>query len=306
MDSPAQYGRKIDGRECARVLKAQLATRVSRLHENGITPGLGTILVGNDIGSEKYVAGKQRDCRQVGITPLAVHLPHDATQEDVLAAVQKFNTDPNCTGFLVQLPLPSQINEETILAHIDPSKDMDGMTARNLGALFLSLNQAPSSPQPCTARGIIELLKWGGISLNGKHVVVIGRGITAGRPLGLMLTRRDVNATVTLCHTGTRDLAGYTRQADVIVSAAGSAHLITPDMMKKGAVLVDVGVTRGPVNPATGKSHIVGDIDPACYPLCNAYTPNPGGVGPMTRTMLLTNVVEAAEQQLAAQKRASV
>lgn len=296
MDSPAQYGRKIDGRECARLLKEQLASRVRQLREEGITPGLGTILVGDDIGSRKYVAGKQRDCQQVGIAPLAVHLPKDASQDDVLAQVQRFNEDPACTGFLVQLPLPAQINEQVVLDHIDPRKDMDGMTARNVGALFLSLNHAPASPQPCTARGILELLKWGGVSLDGKNVCVIGRGITAGRPLALMLTRRDVNATVTLCHTGTRDLAEHTRQADIIIAAAGSAHLVTPSMIKKGAVLVDVGVTRGPVNPETGKCHILGDIDPACYPICSAYTPNPGGVGPMTRAMLLANVVEAAER----------
>lgn len=288
--------RKIDGRQCAQEVKADVARRVGELARRGITLALGTLLVGDDIGSRKYVAGKQRDCAQVGIRSLSRTLPAGATTDQVLEAVEAFNADPACTGYIVQLPLPEGVDTQAVIARIDPAKDADGLSPRSLGRLLLDVDGRRPGPLPCTPRGIVRLLRWAGVGLDGARVVVIGRGVTAGRPLGLLLTRRDVNATVTLCHTGTRNLAEFTRQADIIVSAAGRAHLVTPDMVRPGVVLVDVGVSRGPVDPATGKTHIEGDIDPACRQKASAYTPNPGGVGPMTRAMLLLNLVEAAER----------
>ncbi len=292
----AMTARKIDGRQCAQEVKADVARRVGELARGGIALALGTLLVGDDIGSKKYVAGKQRDCAQVGIRSIARQLPAGASQEEVLAEVDAFNADPACTGYIVQLPLPRGIDEQTVIARIDPAKDADGLSPRSMGRLLLDVDGSEPGPLPCTPRGIVRLLRWGGVDFDGARVVVIGRGVTAGRPLGLLLTRRDVNATVTLCHTGTKNLADLTRQADIIISAAGSAHLVTPDMVRPGAVLVDVGVSRGPADPATGRTHIEGDIDPACRQKASAYTPNPGGVGPMTRAMLLLNLVEAAER----------
>jgi methylenetetrahydrofolate dehydrogenase (NADP+)/methenyltetrahydrofolate cyclohydrolase len=289
--------RRIDGRECARQVRADIARRVAALGERGIRLALGTLLVGDDVGSHKYVAGKQRDCAQVGIRSIARTLPVTATQEEILEQVDALNADPDCTGYIVQLPLPRGIDEQAVISHIDPAKDADGLSPASLGRLVLDVSGGSGAPLPCTPRGILHLLRWAGIDPAHKHVVVIGRGITAGRPLGLLLTRRDVNATVSLCHTGTPDLAQITRQADILISAAGKAHLVTPDMVRPGAVLVDVGVSRGPVDPATGKTHIEGDIDPACRDKASAYTPNPGGVGPMTRAMLLLNLVETAERQ---------
>lgn len=291
--------RKIDGRACAAEVRAQVAQRVAKLAESGIHLALGTLLVGDDIGSRKYVAGKQRDCARSGIGSISHRLPATASQARILREVDELNADPSCTGYIVQLPLPGGIDEQTVISRIDPAKDVDGLSPASLGRLVLSLSHAPDGPEPCTPRGIVHLLRWAGIDLEGAHVVVIGRGLTVGRPLGLLLTRRDVNATVTLCHTGTRDLADLTRQADIVVSAAGRAHMIKPDMIRDGAVLVDVGVSRGPLDPATGKTHIDGDIDPACLEKASAYTPNPGGVGPMTRAMLLLNLVEAAERRAA-------
>lgn len=288
--------RKIDGRQCAREVKADVARRVGELARRGITLALGTLLVGDDIGSRKYIAGKQRDCKEVGIHSLSRTLPAGATTDQVLEAVEAFNDDPACTGYIVQLPLPEGVDTQTVIARIDPAKDADGLSPRSMGRLLLDVGGTQPGPLPCTPRGIVRLLRWSGVDFEGARVVVIGRGVTAGRPLGLLLTRRDVNATVTLCHTGTRNLADLTRQADIIVSAAGSAHLVTPDMVRQGVVLVDVGVSRGPVDPTTGKTHIEGDIDPACRQKASAYTPNPGGVGPMTRAMLLLNLVEAAER----------
>lgn len=289
--------RRIDGRACAEQVRREVARRVAALKERGIDLALGTLLVGDDIGSRKYVAGKRRDCAQVGIRSISCELPADASQSRIMEVVDRLNADPACTGFIVQLPLPAGVDEQEVISRIDPAKDADGLSPASLGRLVLSVSGAPDCPEPCTPRAILHLLRWAGIGLAHKRVVVIGRGLTAGRPLGLLLSRRDVNATVTLCHTGTRDLAGLTRQADVVISAVGKAHLLTPDMVREGSVLVDVGVSRGPLNPLTGKCPIEGDVDPACYPLCSAYTPNPGGVGPMTRAMLLLNLVEAAERR---------
>jgi methylenetetrahydrofolate dehydrogenase (NADP+)/methenyltetrahydrofolate cyclohydrolase len=252
-----------------------------------VVPGLGTILVGDDPGSRSYVAGKHRDCAQVGIVSLQVELPATATQADVEAAVRVLNDDPACTGFIVQLPLPAGLHPVRVLELVDPAKDADGLHPVNLGKLVLG----EPAPLPCTPRGIVELLTRFGVQLPGAEVVVIGRGVTVGRPLGLLLTRRRENATVTLCHTGTRDLADHTRRADVVVAAAGVPGLVRADMVRQGAVVVDVGISR------TG-SGLVGDVAPEVVGVAAWVAPVPGGVGPMTRAMLLTNVVEAAESAL--------
>lgn len=289
---------KIDGVATAARIKADLAHRVAALKENGVVPGLGTLLVGRDPGSMKYVAGKHRDSLEVGITSIREELDDSASFEDIAAAVRRLNENPACTGYIVQLPLPRGIDENAILDMIDPAKDADGLHPYNLGQLVTHISHAPSSPQPCTPRGIVELLESAGVELAGKNICVIGRGITVGRSIGLLLTRKDVNATVTLCHRGTRDIAAQTRAADIVICAVGSAHFLKPDAIKPGAVLVDVGVSRI-IDPETGKGHIQGDVDPACYEIASAYTPNPGGVGPMTRAMLLKNVVEIAERNAA-------
>ena len=290
---------KIDGKQIAAEIKTNLAERVNKLKAQGIQPGLGTLLVGEDPGSMKYVAGKHADCQEVGITSVKKELPADASFDDIAAAVRELNEDPACTGFIVQLPLPKGINENAIIDMIDPAKDADGMHPYNLGELVLHVRGDISTPLPCTPRGVLELLDAYDIDLNGKEVCVLGRGITIGRTIGLMLTRNAVNATVTLCHTGTRDVADHMRRADVIVAAMGSAGFVTPDKIKDGAVLVDVGVSRV-YDEEAGRYRIKGDIDKDCRERCGAYTPNPGGVGPMTRAMLLANVVEAAERGLPA------
>lgn len=284
---------KIDGKQIAAEIKTNLAERVNKLKAQGIQPGLGTLLVGEDPGSMKYVAGKHADCREVGITSVKKELPADASFDDIAAAVRELNEDPACTGFIVQLPLPKGINENAIIDMIDPAKDADGMHPYNLGELVLHVRGDISTPLPCTPRGVLELLDAYDIDLNGKEVCVLGRGITIGRTIGLMLTRNAVNATVTLCHTGTRDVADHMRRADVIVAAMGSAGFVTPDKIKDGAVLVDVGISRV-YDEEAGRYRIKGDVDKACYDKASAYTPNPGGVGPMTRAMLLANVVEMA------------
>ncbi|MDR2723447.1 MAG: bifunctional methylenetetrahydrofolate dehydrogenase/methenyltetrahydrofolate cyclohydrolase, partial [Cellulomonadaceae bacterium] len=245
--------------------------------------------------SHIYVAGKHRDCAEVGIESLQVELPAQARAADVAAAIMELNSDPACTGYIVQLPLPKQVDEHAMLALIDPDKDADGLHPTNLGRLVLRVNESMTSPLPCTPRGIVDLLDRYGISLEGKHVVVLGRGVTVGRPIGLLLTRRAVNATVTLTHTGTRDLPNLVKQADVIVAAAGVPSIVTADMVKPGAILIDVGVSRA-TDPDTGKSRVVGDIDDAAREKASWYSPNPGGVGPMTRAMLLANVVDLAER----------
>ena len=285
----------LDGKATAAAIKSELTTRVAALRERGVVPGLGTVLVGDDPGSRSYVAGKHRDCAEVGIESIRVDLPGTATQEEILAAVDRLNADPACTGYIVQLPLPAGVDTNAVLERIDPDKDADGLHPTNLGRLVLRVKEPVTSPLPCTPRGVIELLERYGVELAGAHVVVVGRGTTVGRSIGLLLTRRDINATVTLIHTGTRDLAGHVRQADVVVAAAGSPGIITADMVRPGAAVLDVGVSRV-VDPETGKARLRGDVAPGVAEVAGWLSPNPGGVGPMTRAMLLANVVDAAEQ----------
>lgn len=288
---------KIDGKMVSAQIKANLAERVASLKERGINPGLGTILVGSDPGSVKYVAGKHADCAEIGVNSIRKELPADATFEQIAEAVQELNADPDCTGYIVQLPLPRGIDENAIIDLIDPKKDADGMHPYNLGELVLHARGDITTPLPCTPRGVIELLNAYDIDLDGKEVCVLGRGITIGRTVGLLLTRKAVNATVTLCHTGTKDVRKHMREADVIIAAMGSAGFVKPEDVKDGAVLVDVGVSRV-FDEEAGRYRVKGDVDKACYEKVSAYTPNPGGVGPMTRAMLLENVVEMAERQL--------
>ncbi|MGG7066125.1 bifunctional methylenetetrahydrofolate dehydrogenase/methenyltetrahydrofolate cyclohydrolase [Bifidobacterium catenulatum subsp. catenulatum] len=288
---------KIDGKMVSAQIKANLAERVASLKERGINPGLGTILVGSDPGSVKYVAGKHADCAEIGVNSIRKELPADATFEQIAEAVQELNADPACTGYIVQLPLPKGIDENAIIDLIDPKKDADGMHPYNLGELVLHARGDITTPLPCTPRGVIELLNAYDIDLDGKEVCVLGRGITIGRTVGLLLTRKAVNATVTLCHTGTKDVRKHMREADVIIAAMGSAGFVKPEDVKEGAVLVDVGVSRV-FDEEAGRYRVKGDVDKASYEKVSAYTPNPGGVGPMTRAMLLENVVEMAERQL--------
>lgn len=276
---------KLDGKLTRDEIVADLTTRVTALREKGITPGLGTVLVGEDAGSQSYVKMKHRDCEQVGIASIRRDLPAETTQAELDAVIDELNADPACTGYIVQLPLPKHLDENAVLERIDPAKDADGLHPVNLGKLVLN----EPAPLPCTPNGSIHLLRRFGVELNGAHVVVIGRGVTVGRPIGLMLTRRSENSTVTLCHTGTRDLAAETRRADVIVAAAGVAHMLTADMVKPGAAVLDVGVSR-----LDGK--LAGDVHPDVWEVAGAVSPNPGGVGPLTRAFLLANVVERCER----------
>jgi methylenetetrahydrofolate dehydrogenase (NADP+) / methenyltetrahydrofolate cyclohydrolase len=277
----------LDGKATAAEVKADLKERVAALAARGILPGLGTILVGDDPGSRAYVAGKHRDCAQVGVASIRRDLPATATQAEVEQAVAELNADPACTGYIVQLPLPSGLDEKRVLNLIDPAKDADGLHPVNLGKLVLG----EEAPLPCTPRGIVALLRRYGVQIAGAEVTVIGRGITVGRALGLLLTRRSENATVTLCHTGTKDIAAHTRSADIVVVAAGRAGLLTADMVKPGAAVLDVGITRT-------EAGLAGDVAPEVAEVAGWLAPMPGGVGPMTRAMLITNVVEAAERQL--------
>ena len=274
----------LDGKALATQIKQGLALRVVALKAKGITPGLGTILVGDDPGSHSYVGGKHRDCAEVGINSIRLDLPATATEADVLAAVRDLNSSKECTGYIVQLPLPQGINTQKVLEAIDPDKDADGLHPLNLGRLVAGYD----APLPCTPRGIVELLRHYKINLDGAEVTVIGRGLTVGRPLGLLLTRRAENATVTLTHTGTKDLAKHTRGADIVVAAIGQTHFLKADMIKPGATLIDVGISRG-------DSGLSGDISPEAYAIAGFVSPMPGGVGPMTRAMLLTNVVDACD-----------
>ncbi len=278
----------LDGKATAAKVKAELANRVAALKLKGITPGLGTILVGDDPGSHAYVGGKHKDCHEVGISSIRVDLPASSTEADVLKAVKDLNNDKNCTGYIVQLPLPKGIDTNKILEAMNPEKDADGLHPVNLGRLVLG----QPAPLPCTPRGIVELLREYKVNINGAHVVVVGRGVTVGRPIGLLLTRKSENATVTLCHTGTKNLEEFTKQADIIVAAAGVAHLIKPNMIKSGSALLDVGITRT-------EQGLVGDIDPAVKEIAGFFAPMPGGTGPMTRAMLLANVVDSAERMSA-------
>ncbi|MEU9515545.1 bifunctional methylenetetrahydrofolate dehydrogenase/methenyltetrahydrofolate cyclohydrolase [Micromonospora sp. NPDC048169] len=280
----------LDGKATAAEIKDELRARVKALAERGITPGLGTVLVGEDPGSQAYVNGKHRDCAEVGIASLRVTLPADATQEQLDAALAELNADPACHGYIVQLPLPGHLDTQRALESIDPDKDADGLHPVNLGRLVLGYD----APLPCTPRGIVELLRRHDVPLRGANVAVVGRGNTVGRPLGLLLTRRSENATVTLCHTGTLDLAAHTRAADVVIVAAGVPGLLTADMVNPGATVVDVGITR--VIGDDGKGRYTGDVDPEVTEVAGKVVPMPGGVGPMTRAMLLTNVVERAER----------
>ncbi len=274
----------LDGKATAQTIKNNLAQRVSALKANGINPGLGTILVGDDAGSHAYVNGKHKDCAEVGISSIRIDLPKTATQKDVMKAITQLNNDANCTGFIVQLPLPKGLEGNIALEAMDPSKDADGLHPINLGKLVLGQD----GPLPCTPRGIIELLRAYKIEINGANIVIIGRGVTVGRPLGLLLTKKTENATVTICHTGTKDLSGHLINADIVIAAAGVPHLVKANMIKKGAALVDVGITRT-------ENGLVGDIDPQVKDVAGFFSPMPGGTGPMTRAMLLSNVVERAE-----------
>jgi methylenetetrahydrofolate dehydrogenase (NADP+)/methenyltetrahydrofolate cyclohydrolase len=275
----------LDGKALAAVVKKDLAQRTAQLKSAGKVPGLGTILVGDDPGSHSYVGGKHRDCKEVGIASIRIDLPASATQNDVLAAVKDLNVASECTGYIVQLPMPRGINTQDILEAIDPAKDADGLHPINLGRLVSGYE----APLPCTPRAIVELLNHYAIPLNGAEVVVIGRGITVGRPLGLLLTRRQENATVTLTHTGTKDLTAHTLRADIVVAAIGVPHFLKAEMIKEGAVLVDVGISRT-------EAGLIGDIDPGAQERARFISPMPGGVGPMTRAMLLQNVIEASER----------
>lgn len=284
----------LDGKATAAAIKAELTERVAVLKTKGITPGLGTILVGSDPGSTWYVGGKHKDCAEVGIKSIRVDLPEETTQEDLLAKVRELNENPECTGYIVQLPLPAHIDQDVILEAMDPAKDADGLHPMNLGRLVANVNRPMTSPLPCTPKGCVVLMERHGIDLNGKRVLVVGRGVTIGRPIGLLLTRRDINATVTLAHTGTQDLAAELATADVVIAAAGVPHMIKAKDLKPGAIVLDVGVSR--VNDENGKAVVTGDVEPAAYEVASWISPNPGGVGPMTRAMLLANVVESAER----------
>ena len=275
----------LDGKSLAASIKSVLAQRTSSLKARGITPGLGTVLVGDDPGSHSYVSGKHRDCQEVGINSIRVDLPQSATQADVLAAIKELNAAKECTGYIVQLPLPRAINTQTILEAIDPAKDADGLHPINLGRLVAGY----PAPLPCTPRGSVELIKHYKIPLAGAEVVVIGRGLTVGRPLGLLLTRKQENATVTLTHTGTKDLLVHTKRADIVIAAIGQAHLLKAEHIKQGATVIDVGISR----TAQG---LLGDVDPSVNEVAAFVAPMPGGVGPMTRAMLLMNVVDACER----------
>ena len=284
MQNVAVPANTLDGKLARDEILADLTRRVATLTAAGRTPGLGTVLVGDDPGSHSYVKGKHADCATVGINSIRRDLPGDVSAAHLNDVIDELNASPDCTGYIVQLPLPRHLDENAALERIDPAKDADGLHPTNLGRLVLN----EPAPLPCTPRGIVHLLRRFGVTIDGAHVVVIGRGVTVGRPLGLLLTRRTENATVTLCHTGTRDLPALTRQADVIVAAVGVPHMLTADMVRPGAAVVDVGVSR-----VDGK--LTGDVAPDVWDVAGAVSPNPGGVGPLTRAFLLTNVVESAE-----------
>ncbi|TQJ29576.1 bifunctional methylenetetrahydrofolate dehydrogenase/methenyltetrahydrofolate cyclohydrolase [Microbacterium sp. SLBN-146] len=288
---------KLDGRAAAAEIKEELRARVAALRERGIVPGIATVLVGADPASQLYVGMKHRESEAIGMNSIQIELPADATQADVEAVIDDLNADAACHGYIVQLPLPKHLDTDAILERIDPAKDADGLHPTNLGRLVLNVNAPITSPLPCTPRGVIELLLRNGYDLGGKHVVVVGRGVTIGRSIGLLLTRREINATVTLTHTGTRDLERHLAQADVIVAAAGVKHIVRPEHVRAGAAVLDVGVTRE-TDPDTGKSRVHGDVHPDVVEVAGYVSPNPGGVGPMTVALLMTNVVEAAERSL--------
>jgi methylenetetrahydrofolate dehydrogenase (NADP+)/methenyltetrahydrofolate cyclohydrolase len=286
---------KLDGVATATAVKNELAERITALKARGITPGLGTLLVGSDPGSVSYVAGKHRDCAEVGIESIRVDLAETATADEVRAAIVGLNENPAVTGYIIQLPLPAGLDENAMLELMDPAKDADGLHPTNLGRLVLGVGGPLNSPLPCTPAGIVEMLQRYSVTIPGKHVVVIGRGLTVGRPLGLLLTRKGLDATVTLTHSRSLDLESHVREADIVVAAVGVAGLVKAEWLKPGAAVLDVGITRV-VNPETGKARLVGDVDPGAWDVAGFLSPVPGGVGPMTRAMLLKNVVEAAER----------
>ena len=281
----------LDGRATAKAIKLELSERVSKLKQSGITPGLGTLLVGDDPGSHSYVSGKHRDCAEVGVSSIRIDLPASASKADIFSAVRELNESPEVSGYIVQLPLPLGIDTNELLEAMDPDKDADGLHPINLGKLVLNVAGQMNSPLPCTPSGIIELLRRYEIEIAGKEVAVIGRGITVGRPLGLLLSRRGIDATATLLHSGTKDIPGSVRRADIVVAAVGVPHFVKADWVKPGAVVLDVGITR---IESSGQAQLVGDVDPGVAAVAGYLSPNPGGVGPMTRAMLVKNVVDRA------------
>lgn len=277
----------LDGLATAKVIKAELALQVGELKKRGITPGLGTLLVGDDPGSHSYVSGKHRDCAEVGISSIRIDLPAAASKADVIAAINDLNSASDVTGYIVQLPLPSGMDANAMLELIDPAKDADGLHPINLGKLVMNVSSEMKSPLPCTPSGIVELLRRYGVETRGKEVAILGRGLTVGRPLGLLMTRKGIDATVTLLHSASKDIPGSVSRADIVIAAIGQPHFVKPDWIKPGAAVLDVGITR-----VDGK--LVGDVDPEVMQVAGFVSPNPGGVGPMTRAMLLRNVVLAA------------
>jgi methylenetetrahydrofolate dehydrogenase (NADP+)/methenyltetrahydrofolate cyclohydrolase len=290
--------RVLDGKATLARIKGELTERVAALKAQGVTPGLGTVLVGDDPGSQVYVAAKHRDCAEVGIESIRVDLPDDAEPDEVYEAIARLNDDPACTGYIVQLPLPDGIDTDRVLELVDPDKDADGLHPTNLGRLVLGIEGELHSPLPCTPAGVVELLRRHDVPIAGKHVVIVGRGLTVGRPLGLVFTRKGIDATVTLTHSRTVDLPAEVRRADIVVAAIGVPHFIKPDWVKPGAAVLDVGVTRVGMTDS-GKVRLHGDVDPGVAEVAGWLSPNPGGVGPMTRALLLSNVVDAAERQSA-------
>ena len=285
---------RLDGLATAKAIKAELAERVIGLKQRGITPGLGTLLVGDDPGSHSYVAGKHRDCAEVGIDSIRIDLPNSASSADVRAAIRELNDSKECTGYIVQLPLPFGIDTNEMLELIDPAKDADGLHPTNLGRLVLGVSGELTSPLPCTPAGIVELLTRYGVQTKGAEVAVIGRGVTVGRPLGLLMTRKGIDSTVTLLHSASRDLEHAVKRADIVVAALGVAHFVQPEWIKPGAAVLDVGITR--VEGSDGKAKLVGDVAPGVEDIAGWLSPNPGGVGPMTRAMLVKNVVDSASR----------
>ena len=281
----------LDGRATAKTIKLELTERVKKLRQSGITPGLGTLLVGDDPGSHSYVSGKHRDCAEIGVSSIRIDLPGSASKADIFKAVRELNDAKDVTGFIVQLPLPVGIDTNELLEAIDPAKDADGLHPINLGKLVLNVSGKMNSPLPCTPSGIVELLRRYEIDIAGKEVAVIGRGITVGRPLGLLLTRKGIDATVTLLHSGSREIPQAVRRADIVVAAVGVAHFVKADWIKPGAAVLDVGITRVDRN---GQAQLAGDVDPGVAVVAGYISPNPGGVGPMTRAMLVKNVVDSA------------
>jgi len=283
----------LDGKATAKAIKQDLAAQVVELKKRGITPGLGTLLVGDDPGSHSYVAGKHRDCAETGVQSIRIDLPATASLSDIKSAINELNQAEEVTGFIVQLPLPFGIDTNAMLELIDPAKDADGLHPTNLGKLVLATSDQIDSPLPCTPAGIVELLRRYDVPLSGAQVAIVGRGVTVGRPLSLLMSKKGIDATVTVAHSGTRDVAAVVKSADIVVAALGVKHFIKPEWIKPGAAVLDVGITR--VETESGPL-LLGDVDPEVRNVAGYLSPNPGGVGPMTRVMLVRNVVEAASK----------